>query len=114
VFTFFQCQVSQHRIEIDRISAAAEGIVTVKVDMLPSDRRDCLEKDECFGVFSRLIFVEQPRKDGGVVIDSRICDQPTALIANLDVDIRPTAQLFLAPYLGNRGSKLVIGFDAVL
>ena len=64
--------------------------------------------------FSRLIFVEQPRKDGGVVIDSRICDQPTALIANLDVNIRLTAQLFLAPYLGNRGSKLVISFDAVL
>ena len=67
MFTFFQCQVSQHRIEIDRISAAAEGIVTVKVDMLPSDRRDCLGKDECFGVFARLVFVEQPRKDGGVV-----------------------------------------------
>ena len=65
MFTFFQCQVSQHRIEIDRISAAAEGIVTVKVDMLPSDRRDCLGKDECFGVFARLVFVEQPRKDGG-------------------------------------------------
>jgi len=65
VFIFFQCQVSQHRIEIDRISAAAEGIVTVKVDMLPSGRRDCLGKDECFGVFARLVFVEQPRKDGG-------------------------------------------------
>jgi hypothetical protein len=26
VFTLFQCQVCQHRIEIDQISAAAEGI----------------------------------------------------------------------------------------
>jgi hypothetical protein len=39
--------------------------VTVKVDMLPSGRRDCLGKDECFGVFARLVFVEQPQKDGG-------------------------------------------------
>jgi hypothetical protein len=30
-------------------------------------RRDCLEKDEYFGVFARLIFVEPPQKDGGVV-----------------------------------------------
>ena len=62
MFTFFQCQVSQHRIEIDRISAAAEGIVTVKVDMLLSDRRDCLGKDECFGVFARLIFVDSRKR----------------------------------------------------
>ena len=46
-----QRQVSHHRIEIDRMSAAAEGIVTVKVDILPSDRRDFFEKGQCFGVF---------------------------------------------------------------
>jgi hypothetical protein len=46
LLTFFQYQVSQRRIERDRVSAAAEGTVTVKVDMLPSDRRDCLEKDQ--------------------------------------------------------------------
>jgi hypothetical protein len=40
LFTLFQRQVSHHRIEIDRMSAAAEDIVTVKVDMLLSDRRD--------------------------------------------------------------------------
>jgi hypothetical protein len=46
LLTFFQYQVSQRRIELDRVSAAAEGTMTVKVDRLPSDRRDCLEKDQ--------------------------------------------------------------------
>jgi hypothetical protein len=44
LFTLFQRQVSHDRIEIDRMSAAAEGIVTVKVDMLPSDRRGFFAK----------------------------------------------------------------------
>jgi hypothetical protein len=46
LLTFFQYQVSQRRIERDRISAAADGTVTMKVDVLPSDQRDCLEKDQ--------------------------------------------------------------------
>lgn len=96
------------------MSAAAEGIVTVKMDMLPSDRRDGFEKGRCFGAFGHSILVEEPRKDGGVVINDRLCDQPTALIADLEVNIRLTAQLFLAPDLGNRRSELVIGLDAVL
>ena len=95
------------------MSAAAEGIVTVKVDMLPSDRGDFFEKSQCLGAFGRLILVEEPRKDRGAVINNRICDQWTALIADFDVDIRLTAQLFFAPYLGNRRSELVIGLDAV-
>ena len=33
--------------------------MTVKVDMLPSDRRDFFEKGQCFGVFGRLILVHQ-------------------------------------------------------
>ena len=72
------------------------------------------EKSQCLGAFGRLILVEEPRKDRGAVINNRICDQPTALIADFDVDIRLTAQLFLAPYLGNRRSELMIGLDAVL
>jgi hypothetical protein len=54
------------------MSAAAEGIVTVKVDMLPSDRGDFFEKSQCLGAFGRLILVEEPRKDRGVVINDRI------------------------------------------
>jgi hypothetical protein len=37
LFIILQRKVGHHRIEIDRMSAAAEGIVTVKMDMLPSD-----------------------------------------------------------------------------
>jgi hypothetical protein len=47
----FQRQVSHHRIEIDRMSAAAEGIATVKVDILPSDRRDFFEKGSALEFF---------------------------------------------------------------
>ena len=49
------------------MSASAEGIVTVKVDMLPSDRRDCLGKDECFGVFARLVLSSSLERMAGVV-----------------------------------------------
>ena len=54
---FFQCQVCQHRIEIDRNSSTAEGIVAMKVDMLPCRWRDFLQKSQCFGVFARLILL---------------------------------------------------------
>ena len=30
--------------------------------MLPSSWKDLLQKGQCFGIFARLIFVEQPRK----------------------------------------------------
>jgi hypothetical protein len=56
--SLFQRQVSHHRIEIDRMVAGNKGIVTVKVDMLPTDRRAVFEKGQCFGVFDRLILVD--------------------------------------------------------
>jgi hypothetical protein len=60
LFTLFQRQVSHHRIEIDRMSAAAEDIVTVKVDMLPSDRRDFFREWPLLSSFlGRLILVHQ-------------------------------------------------------
>jgi hypothetical protein len=52
---FFQCQVCQHRIEIDRNSSATKGIVAVKIDMLPSSWKDLLQKGQRFGIFARLI-----------------------------------------------------------
>ena len=66
------------------MSAAAEGIMTVKVDMLISDRRDCLRMTSALELVGRLILVGEPRKDGGVVINDRICGQPTALILLTD------------------------------
>jgi hypothetical protein len=47
---FFQCQVCQHRIEIDRNSSATKGIVALKIDMLPSSWKDLLQKGLCFGI----------------------------------------------------------------
>src|SRR5271166_588996 len=85
-----------------------------EINMLPSSWKDLLQKGQCFGIFARFIFVQEARKDSRVVIDYHICNQATALIADLDVDIRFTGQLFLASYLSNCRSKLVIGFDAVL
>jgi hypothetical protein len=39
-FAFFQRQVCQDGIEIDRNSPSTKGVVAVKIDMLPSGRKD--------------------------------------------------------------------------
>jgi len=54
------------------MSAAAEGIVTVKVDILPSERRDFFEKRQCFGVFLVV---------GYLSIDKRGLHQPVKRMA---------------------------------
>ena len=69
VFGFFQRQVCQDRIEVDRDSLSTKGVVAVKIDMLPGGRKDLLQKGQSFGIFARLIFIQEARKDGGVVID---------------------------------------------
>ena len=66
----------------------------MKIDMLPSSWKDLLQKGQRFGIFARLIFVLEARKDSRVVIDDHICNQATALIADLDVDIGVAGQLF--------------------
>ena len=43
--------------------------MAVKIDMLPGGRKDLLQKGQSFGIFARLIFIQEARKDGGVVID---------------------------------------------
>jgi hypothetical protein len=53
----------------------------VKINMLPSSWKDLLQKGQCFGIFARLIFVQEARKDSRVVIDYHICNRATALIA---------------------------------
>jgi hypothetical protein len=57
---------------------------------------------------------EQPRQDGGVVVDDRIRDQPRALVTDLDFDVDPGGQLLLAADLGDGRAELVVGLDAVL
>jgi hypothetical protein len=59
-----------------------KGILAVKINMLPSSWKDLLQKGQCFGIFARLIFVQEARKDSRVVIDYHISNQCARLIAN--------------------------------
>ena len=54
----------------------------MKINMLPSSWKDLLQKGQCFGIFARLIFVQEARKDSRVVIDYHISNQCARLIAN--------------------------------
>jgi hypothetical protein len=76
--------------------------VAVQVDVAPRRRRQLLDQRQGFRVATRLVLREQPRQDGGVVIDDRVRDQPRALIADLDFDVGPAGQLLL----GATGGKL--------
>jgi len=44
-FTFFQDQISQQDIEIDRNLPAVKDVVAVKIDMLPGSWKNLLQKD---------------------------------------------------------------------
>ena len=68
LFGFFERQVCQDRIEIDRNSPSTKCVVAVKIDMLPGRRKDLLQEGQSFGIFARLIFIQEARKDGGVVM----------------------------------------------
>ena len=67
-----------------------------------------------FRVCARLVLRQQPRQDGGVVVDDRIRDQPRALVTDLDLDVGPAGQFLLAADLGDGRAELVVGLDAVL
>jgi hypothetical protein len=71
--------------EIDRMSAAAEGIVTVEVDMLPSDRGDFFEKSQCFGAFGRGPWQEPARRPCSEVRDN---DRHLALAKKRDCSVK--------------------------
>jgi len=71
------------------------------VDVAPRRWRDLLDQGQGFRVPAGLARREQPRQDGGVVVDDGIRDQPRALIADLDVDVGPAGQLLLAADLGD-------------
>jgi hypothetical protein len=76
-----QFQPRHDRIQVDELSVAAEGVVPVQVDVAPRRRRQLRDQRQGFRVAARLILREQPRQDGGVVIDDRVRDQPRALVA---------------------------------
>jgi hypothetical protein len=96
-----QLQPRHDGIQVDDLSVAAEGVVPVQVDVAPRRRRHLPDQRQGFRVFARLVLREQPRQDGGVVVDDRIRDQPRALVADLDFDVGPAGQLLLAADLGD-------------
>jgi hypothetical protein len=96
-----QLQPRHNGIQVDDLSVAVEGVVPVQVDVAPLRRRHLLDQRQGFRVSARLVLREQPRQDGGVVVDDRIRDQPRALVADLDFDVGPAGQLLLAADLGD-------------
>ena len=96
-----QLQPRHDRIQVDDLSVAAEGVVPVQVDVAPRRRRHLLDQRHGFRVAARLVLREQPRQDGGVVVDDRVGDQPRALVADLDFDVGPAGQFLLAANLGD-------------
>ena len=88
--------------------------MAIQVDMTPRCRRDLPDQSQGFCILARLILGEQPRQDGGVVVDDRVRDQLSALVADLDLDIGPPREFLLAADLGDGRAELVVGLDPVL
>jgi len=71
------------------------------MDMAPRCRRDLLDQGQGFCILDRLILGEQPRQDGGVVVDDCVRNQLSALVARLDCDIGFADEFLLAADLGD-------------
>ena len=52
------------------------------------------------GIATRLALRQQVRQDGRVVVDDRVRDQPSALVADLNFDVSSPGQLLLSADLG--------------
>ena len=78
-----QLQPRHDGIQVDELSVAAEGVVPVQMDVAPRRRRHLLDQHQGFRVSARLVLREQPRQDGGVVVDDGVGDQPCALVVAL-------------------------------
>ena len=68
----------------------------VQKDVAPRRRRHLFDKRQHLRVAARLALREQPRQDGGVVVDDGVGDQPCALVADFDFDVGPASQFLLA------------------
>jgi hypothetical protein len=79
------------------------------MDVAPGRRRHFLDEGHHFCIAGRLVLSDQPRKDSGVVIDDGVRDQPRTLVADLDFDIGPAGEFFLAADLCDGGAELVVG-----
>jgi hypothetical protein len=84
------------------------------MDVAPGRRRHLLDEGQHFCIAARLLLRDQPRKDTGVVIDDGVRDQPRTLVTDLDFDVGPAGEFFLAADLSDGGAELVVGLDPVL
>lgn len=94
-------QVCHDRIQVEYLPFATEGVVPVQMNVAPSLRRDLIDQSERFSLTGGLIFREQPRQNGEIVIDDRVCDQPRTRVADLDSDVGPASQFLFSAYLCN-------------
>jgi hypothetical protein len=85
-----------------------------KVDVLPCDGGYPLEQFQDLPVVRRLVAVEQPRKQHGIVGNDGIGDQASALVGYRYVEVCTSDQFLFAADLRERGAQLMIGLDAVL
>ena len=100
--------------EIDGVLVVSESIMAEEVDVLPCDGGDPLEQFQGLPVVRRLVAVEQPRKQHGIVGDDGIGDQASALVADRYVEVCASEQFLFAADLRERGAQLMIGLNAVL
>ena len=81
------------------------------MDVAPSRRGHLLDYGQRFRGAGRLVLRDQPGQDGGIVIDDGICDEPGALVADLDLNVGSAGEFFLAAYLSDGEAELVVGLD---
>ena len=104
-----QIESRHDRVKVNEFSVATESVVAIQMDVSPRRRRDFCNYGQGFRILVCLVPGKQPRQDSGVVIDDGVRDQPRTLVADLDFDIGPAGEFFLATDLCDGGAELVVG-----
>lgn len=86
-----------HGVQIELFPFTDKGVMPVKKDMLPGYGRHSSEKSKSPGVTDILILLQQPRQQGGVIINNNDAEKPPTLIADFQLNIILSGQLFLPP-----------------
>jgi hypothetical protein len=109
-----QIESRHDRVKVNEFSVATKSVAAIQMDVSPRRRRDFGNYGQGFRILVCLVPGKQPRQDSGVVIDDGVRDQPRTLVADLDFDIGPAGEFFLAADLCDGGAELVVGLDPVL